>query len=129
MTALVDLSLVRCAQGACADALPHLRQALELARSNYTTKSIPVGFIHFLLGYAEWKTGDETSASDSMKAGVAEMEGQLGGGHPTYVSALTQYEVFLKQTGHAGDAAEVRARIDRLNTARRMGGAVLQAGN
>lgn len=129
MTALINLSLVRCAQGACADALPHLRRALDLAQASYAAKSIPVGFINYLMGYAYWKTGDNGSASDLMKIGVSAMEGQLGWGHPTYISALTQYEVFLKQIGHKADAAQVRAKIARVNASLRVHGPGFRAGN
>ena len=41
MTALIDLSLVRCAQGACAEALSHLQRARELARADYRAEKPP----------------------------------------------------------------------------------------
>jgi len=129
MTALINLSLVRCAQGACADALPHLRRALDLAQASYAAKSIPVGFINYLMGYAYWKTGDNGSASDLMKIGVSAMEGQLGWGHPTYILALTQYELFLRQIGHNADAVRVRAKITQVNASLRARGPGLHAGN
>jgi hypothetical protein len=111
MAALIDLSLVRCARGGCANAIPTLTRALTIAQANYTHESVPVGMSHFLLGYANWKSGNETSAAEAMKVGTDELESQLGWGHPTYVAALKQYERFLRQNGQTAEALEVGARI------------------
>jgi tetratricopeptide (TPR) repeat protein len=119
MTALIDLSLVRCAQGKCAEALPHLRRALNFARSNYTTKSIPVGFLNFLIGYASWKSGDSRRAGKLMKTGLSEMDAEIGWGHPTYVSALMQYETFLLEKGRNVEASRIRAEISLTNSSHR----------
>jgi hypothetical protein len=96
MTAVIDLSLVRCAQGRCGEALPDLQWALNLAGSSYSEKAMPVGFLSFLVGYASWKSGDSAGAGDRMKAGLSGMETELGWGHPTYVAAKAQYETFLR---------------------------------
>jgi tetratricopeptide (TPR) repeat protein len=119
MAALIDLSLVRCGRGACANAIPTLTRALTIAEANYAHDSVPVGFSHFLLGYANWKSGNETAAAELMKAGTAEMESQLGWGHPTYIAALKKYEGFLKQNGQGAAALEVGARIAGLEKGRR----------
>jgi len=114
MTALIDLSLVRCARDACASALPDLKRAVQLAQANYTPNSIPVGFLDFLIGYASWKSGADPAAGASMKKGIQELETQVGWGHPTYISALKQYRTFLVQSAHTTEAAEVDAKISRL---------------
>jgi len=111
MSALVNLSLAACARGACAGTVPDLRRALRIAHLNYPGNSIPVGFVDFLLGYALWKAGDEHSAGESMSNGTRELATQLGWGHPMYVRVMRQYGVFLAQTGHAGEANEIRSRI------------------
>lgn len=98
MTAVIDLSLARCAQKRCADSLPELRWALAFATSKYTAKSMPVGFLNFLVGYASWKSGESQGAGERMKAGLADMETELGWGHPTYVAAKAQYEGYLRET-------------------------------
>jgi tetratricopeptide (TPR) repeat protein len=111
MAALIDLSLVRCARGTCAKAIPTLTRALTIAQANYAHDSVPVGMAHFLLGYANWKSGNGSAAAELMKTGTSELESQLGWGHPTYVAALKQYEGFLKQNGQTAEALEVGARI------------------
>jgi tetratricopeptide (TPR) repeat protein len=114
MTALIDLSLARCARQGCATAIPDLRRALGVAHANYPTNSIPVGFLEFLLGYALWKSGDNSSADGLMRKGTQELESQLGWGHPTYVQVLKQYSMFLNQTGHSTEAKDIGAKIAKL---------------
>jgi len=114
MTALIDLALARCARNACATAVPDLRRALRIARMNYATNSIPVGFLDFLLGYALWKGGDNDSAGELMRKGTQELSTQLGWGHPTYLRALRQYGIFLTQAGRTTEADEVRASVAKL---------------
>jgi tetratricopeptide (TPR) repeat protein len=114
MTALIDLSLARCARQACAMAIPDLRRALDIALANYAEHSIPVGFLDFLLGNALWKSGDNASAEGMMRKGTQELETQLGWGHPTYIQVLKQYSLFLSQIGHTAEAQDIAARIARL---------------
>lgn len=119
MTVLIYLSLVRCAQGVCVRAIPELKEAGQLARTSYGPQDFPVAFADFLLGYAYWKTGDSSSAAELMRSGTAGMDRQLGWGHPTYICAMTQYEAFLRQTRRNAEAAEVRAKIARVQASRR----------
>lgn len=118
MTALIDLSLVRCARGACAGAIPDLRRALQLANANYTPNSVPVGLLDFLLGYANWKSGDNRAAVQQMKIGTSELASQLSWGHPTYIAVLKQYRTFLTETGEPAEASELEAKIAALETSR-----------
>jgi len=118
MTALIYLSLVRCAQRDCAQAIPELRAASGIAQASYGAGGLPVAFTDFLLGYAYWKSGDTRSAAELMKSGTAGLEAQVGWGHPTYIAAMTQYEAFLKQTGRNTEAAEVKAKIARVQASR-----------
>ena len=47
------------------------------------------------------------------------MEDDLGWGHPTYISALKQYETFLQQIGHNAEAAEVKAKVTQVEASHR----------
>jgi hypothetical protein len=114
MSALINLSLIKCAQEACANGIHDLNRALNLAHAHYAINSVPVGFIDFLLGYAHWKSGDNHFAAEMMLAGTTEMEEQLGWGHPTYVAALRQYRTFLAQRGETAEADELGVRIASL---------------
>jgi Tetratricopeptide repeat len=116
MSALIDFSLIKCARGVCADAIPELNRGLHLAHANYEANSVPVGFLDFLLGYAYWKTGDLKQAPALMKSGIDEMQQRLGWGHPTYVAALKQYRSLLMQIGSKEEAGEVDRRIAQLET-------------
>ncbi len=111
MSALIDLSLIKCARSDCAGAIPELNRALLLAHANYEANSVPVGFLDFLLGYAYWKTGDPKQAQVLMKSGIDEMQQQLGWGHPTYIAALKQYQSLLSEIGNNVEAEEVDRRI------------------
>ena len=122
MSAMIDLSLVRCAQGECTKAVPELQRALAIAHAHYTANSVPVGFLDFLLGYAEWKSGEAAPAAEAMKRGTEELGTQLGWGHPTYIAALRQYEAFLTQANQSGEAAEVGARIEQIESKHRDAG-------
>ena len=114
MAALLNLSLVRCARAECDKALPVAQRGLALAHANYGEQSVPVGMFDYLLGYAEWKSGDAQQAAAAMQRGIDELGGQLGWGHPTYDAALGRYQTFLMQTGNAEEAAKVQARLDAL---------------
>lgn len=115
MTALIYLSLARCAAHNCAGAFSPLKKAMTIAEANYPKQSFPVAYISFLEGYSQWKRGDTRSAATLMKSGTEGMDAQLGWGHPTYLSAMQQYETFLTQSGHESEAAEVKRKIARLS--------------
>ena len=119
MTALIYLSLARCAQGVCAAALPDLKLARSMAHTSYGPGDFPAAFTDFLTGYAYWKSGDNSSAAELMKNGTAGMEAQLGWGHPTYISSMKEYEVFLEQTHRPSEAAAVRAKLARVQASRK----------
>lgn len=115
MTALVDLGLALCADGRCAQAIAPLEQAHHIAvGDNGAAGEFPAGYVDFLLGYVHWQIGDTAQAARLMKSGIAAMESQLGFGHPTYIAALTQYRAVLEQTGDLNGAADVRARLARI---------------
>jgi tetratricopeptide (TPR) repeat protein len=118
MTALIYLSLVRCAQGDSAAAIPELKMAHSIAQANYGAGDFPVAFTNFLLGYVYWRSGDTQLAAELMRSGTAGMEKQLGWGHPTYISAMRQYEEFLKQTRRNAEAEEVKAKIAHVQASR-----------
>jgi hypothetical protein len=115
MTALIDLSLVRCASGAWATTVPSLSWALKIAHASYPDISIPVGYINFLLGYADWKTGESQSGDELMKQGVHELATQLGWGHPAYLRALRQYRAYLTQTGRKAEARRIASELKELD--------------
>lgn len=117
MSALIDLALIRCAQGACDAATHNLERALSIANTNYESNSMPVGFLHFLLGYTQTKSGDAQDGIPLMKTGIDKMKTQLGWGHPTYVAALKEYRAVLVKTRRDEEAGEVGESIAKLEHA------------
>lgn len=115
MTALIDLSLIQSASGASQNAIRALRHALAIAHDNYPEKSVPVGYIDFLLGYANWKSGNTSNAGELMSQGVDALRADLGWGHPKYLGVLRQYKTFLVDTKRLNKAQQVTAEIDRLD--------------
>lgn len=113
MTALTYLALARCAAHECKDAMAPLKRAMTIARASYEEKSFPVPYIQFLQGYVDWKRGDERTAAKLMKSGAEGMETQLGWTHPTFVSAMRQYEGFLVATRRTAEAKQVHERVAR----------------
>jgi tetratricopeptide (TPR) repeat protein len=116
MTALINLSLVRCAQGASPAALPELHLARTFADTSHEASSFPSAFLDFLEGYALWKSDDFKAAAQLMKKGTEGMEAQLGLNHPTCIASLRQYESFLKQTGQTMEASVIETRLKRAQT-------------
>ncbi len=128
MSALVDLSLIQCARGDCAGAIPELNRALGIAHGNYAANSVPVGFLDFLLGHTYWKSGDSRQAPALMKRGIDEMEQELGWGHPTFIAALKQYRSVLAQTGSNAEAEQVGRQIAQLEATTGSGGRLEESG-
>jgi tetratricopeptide (TPR) repeat protein len=118
MTALIYLSLARCGRGSCIAGIAELKAAHDLAAASYDAQSFPVAYTSFLLGYESWKNGDTQLAGELMKRGSAGMEEQLGWRHPTFLSAMTQYEAFLRQTRHGDEAAAIAAKIAQAQASR-----------
>ncbi len=116
MTALIDLSMIRCAKGECAATVADLDRALAVAHAHYAENSVPVGLLDFMRGNAYWKSGDAKLAPELMKRGIDEMSLQMGWGHPTYVAALKQYRNVLLATGSVAEAQEVDVRIAELRS-------------
>jgi tetratricopeptide (TPR) repeat protein len=127
MTALIDLSLVRCATGAWSGAVPTLGWALKIAHASYPDNSIPVGYIDFLLGHADWKSGASLSGDELMRQGVHELATQIGWGHPTYVKVLRQYRDYLSQTRRTQEARQIESELKKLDHA--ADSTAAQAGN
>lgn len=114
MAALIDLALARCAERDCREAIDSLKRAHRLAVHNHGASDFEGAYTEFLLGYAEWKSGNDREAARRMKSGAAGLETQLTWGHPTFIALMTQYGIFLEQAGQLQEAAAVRAKLARL---------------
>ena len=111
MTALTYLALARCAAHECKDAMTPLKRASTIAKESYSERSFPVAYIRFLEGYVDWKRGHKPAAASLMKSGTEAMEVQLGWEHPTFISAMEQYEGFLVETRRNAEAMKLHEEI------------------
>ena len=98
------LAYALCGLKECGQAIPMLKDAVELEKSSYGGKSLLTGTGWFLLGYAYWQNGDMADAAEWMGRGTARMKVELGWGHILYVNAVTQYAKFLRQRGQVEEA-------------------------
>jgi tetratricopeptide (TPR) repeat protein len=107
----LNLGMILCYMKECPSAVPLLKEAIGIANTAFRPDDFPLGEGMFLLGFAYWKSGDVTDASDYMQRGTATMKGQLGWGHPTYMNALAQYAKFLRENKRGEDAEVVERQI------------------
>jgi tetratricopeptide (TPR) repeat protein len=113
ISARYTLALAYCHLKDYASAIPLLTTAINEARAKMQGEHLPIGFGEFLLGYALWKSGDTSSASEHLEDGVAGMREQLGWGHPVYVRVLGFYSQFLRETRQVEAAKDIDRQIRR----------------
>lgn len=105
------ISRALCAIKDCVSAIPLLKAALDEAKATLRPDAFPVGLGHFLLGYAYWKSGDMSRASEYLERGTILLNAQLGWGHPAYLKALQCYATFLHENRNVEAANVVERRI------------------
>ena len=111
MAARIALAQALCYLKDCPSAIPLLKAALDEAKTTMKPDSFAIGESYFLLGYAYWKAGDISKADELMERGAAQMNLQLGWGHPVYLKALANYAQFLRETKRVEAAKVVEGRI------------------
>jgi tetratricopeptide (TPR) repeat protein len=107
---LLVLSGSLCQLHRYSEAIAYLQSGLQLSNESYGVEQLPTGLNTFLLGYAYWKSGDAVAANSLMKRG-SEILGKTLGWHPTYLSVLTQYDHFLRETHEQRAAHDVEREI------------------
>ncbi|HEY1994251.1 MAG TPA: tetratricopeptide repeat protein [Edaphobacter sp.] len=111
ITTRFTLSEALCYLKDCPSAIPLLKAALDEAKATMRPDDFPLGLSTFLLGYAYWKSGDMRSAAEYLERGSAQMNAQLGWGHPAYLKALGCYAQFLHENNQGEAASVVERRI------------------
>jgi len=92
-------------------AISLLKAAIDEAKAMLRPDDFPVGLSNFLLGYAYWKSGNMSAAEMYMERGTAQMNLQLGWGHPAYLRALSLYAESLRENKQVEAANVVERRI------------------
>jgi tetratricopeptide (TPR) repeat protein len=95
----------------CPSAIPLLKAALAEAKATLHADDFSLALSTFLLGYAYWKSGDMPGAAEYLERGTAQMNTQLGWGHPVYLKALRCYAQFLHENRQVEAANVVERRI------------------
>lgn len=116
LAALFTLSQATCGIKDCQSAIPALQDAIALAKRTFQPNDIALGVGYFLLGYADWRSGNLPDASDNMKQGISIMDHQFGWGHPAYLAAMKKYDEFLRENHHEEEAKTVESRIQQINS-------------
>ncbi len=101
---LLVLASALCQRGKYPEAIAKLQEAFRMTKDIYGPDAFPAGFSGFLLGYAYWKSGDRSTASELMQRGTEIMGKELGSAHPAYLTVMAQYARFLRDE-HRQDMA------------------------
>lgn len=104
-----------CGLKQCGQAIPLLKETVDMEKSAYGANSLLVGASNFLLGHTYWMNGDMQEAADLMARGTARMKDDLGWGHTIYLNAMSEYAKFLRQRGQLEAAASAEREIKMAN--------------
>jgi tetratricopeptide (TPR) repeat protein len=111
ITARFTLAEALCALKQCPSVIPLLKATLDEAKATLHPDDFPLGLGIYLLGYAYWKSGNMSEAEEYLKRGTAQMNAQLGWGHPGYLKALRCYAQFLHENQQVEAANVVERQI------------------
>ena len=111
ITARFTLAEALCALNQCPSVIPLLKATLDEAKATLHPDDFPLGLGIYLLGYAYWKSGNMSEAEEYLKRGTAQMNAQLGWGHPGYLKALRCYAQFLHENQQVEAANVVERQI------------------
>jgi tetratricopeptide (TPR) repeat protein len=104
-----------CGLKECGQAIPILKDAIEMEKSSYGADSLMVGTGYLSSRIHILANGDMEDAAELMARGTARMKVDLGWGHTIYLNAMTQYARFLRQRGQKEAAATAEREIKMAN--------------
>lgn len=106
-SALLGYAFSSCMANHCRDGLTAARQAIALARANFPQDSFPLGQAHVVLGYAEWKTGDNMQAEADLRDGINTLRHALYPTHPLVLHGLDLYRLYLLEAHREVEAKQI----------------------
>ena len=109
------LAYALCGLKECGQAIPILKDAIEMEKSSYGADSLMVGTGYLSSRIHILANGDMEDAAELMARGTARMKVDLGWGHTIYLNAMTQYARFLRQRGQKEAAATAEREIKMAN--------------
>jgi tetratricopeptide (TPR) repeat protein len=90
-----------------------LKDALEMARTKPGWGDASLGYSEYMLGIGYWHCQDRDHAAVWLERGTTDLSAEFGWSHATYVYAMKQYALFLRQDGQAGSAASAEAVVQQ----------------
>jgi hypothetical protein len=97
----------------CAQGIPILKDALDLARHSFGEPGLRVGYAEYLLGLGYWHCGDRDHAAEWLESGTAQLKADFGWDRSVYLNAMGQYARFLRSTGQPEAAASAEAVVNQ----------------
>lgn len=110
------LGFALCGSGNAAEAVPVMKDALELAQTTSAAGSLDVGIAKYSLGYAYWQSGDASMAGKWMREGLTLMKANREWGGGPYLHAMAQYAKFLIEQGQTEAASSTQREIRMENS-------------
>ena len=93
----------------CGRGIGVLKDALEMARSSPGWGDASLGYSEYILGIGYWHCGDQDHAAVLLQRGTTDLRAEFGWNRATYVYAMKQYALFLRQDGQLQEAAAAAA--------------------
>jgi len=113
---LLPLSYARCLQNRCQEGLADASQAVDIVRTATLQPGTAwlVGAAWLTLGFAQWKTGVDADAENSMRESLRIFRSQTGLPHALLLRAHAQYSDHLKAMHRKAEAHQLGDEIARL---------------
>ncbi len=106
-SALVGYAFASCFTGRCGEGVVAARQAMSLVQGSFAPESFPMGQVHVVLGFTEWKTGEKAKAEEDLREGIRILRLNLPPSHPLVLQALEIYRHYLSDLHREVEAQRI----------------------
>jgi hypothetical protein len=83
------------------------RQAMSFVQEAFAPESFPMGQVYVVLGFTEWKTGEEAKAEQDLREGIRILRLNLPPSHPLVRHALEIYRHYLSDLHREVEAQRI----------------------
>ncbi|QEE30641.1 tetratricopeptide repeat protein [Terriglobus albidus] len=111
LAALITLVFAECNQSELQECLQAAKQADQIATQEFASGSLEQAHAAMALGFAQWKTGDVSTADQTLRSGMAMMKARLGEGHPLVLDSMYEYREFLQAQHRKADLSSLDHQI------------------
>jgi tetratricopeptide (TPR) repeat protein len=106
-SALVSYAFASCLTGRCSEGMIAARQAMSFVQEAFAPESFPMGQVYVVLGFTEWKTGEEAKAEQDLREGIRILRLNLPPSHPLVRHALEIYRHYLSDLHREVEAQRI----------------------